>query len=186
MEEWYWCHGVLSTLTYRQPSATTGSASQQPLSFSDFSVDTNSAAVSMKGAQGPHAEVYFVNKCRNPHCCSSGEFLPTLGYRLILTGWHGISSMVCLPGKPFPIFVLLRTSRSWHWWRLGRIRGWFVSGLTKHVFTITPFIMTCLRKTAFLEFAHVPWVLPPKRLKQIRQEIHCLSSIAGATELSNS
>ena len=185
MEEWYWCHGVLSTLTYLQPSAATGSASQRPLGFSDFSVDTNSAAVSIKGAQGPRSEFTLWTNVEVPTTAQQESSFP-LGYRFIPIGWHGISSMVCLPGKLFPIFVLLRTSRSWHWWRLGRIRGWFTSGLTKHVFTITPFIMTCLCKTAFLEFARVPWVWPPKKLKQTRYEIHCLNSTAGATELSNS
>lgn len=37
------------------------------------------------------------------------------------------------------------------------MRGWFASGLTKHMFTITPFITPCLCKTVF--FGTSPWSL---------------------------
>lgn len=42
------------------------------------------------------------------------------------------------------------------------MRGWFASGLTKHVFTITPFIPVCA-KLSFLERPHGPWIWPPKK-----------------------
>lgn len=45
------------------------------------------------------------------------------------------------------------------------MRGWFASGLTKHVFTIIPFIPVCA-KLSFLEYPNGPWIWPPKNLEQ--------------------
>lgn len=122
------------------------------LSFSDFSADTNPAIRAWREWKD-HALMFTVWTNPEIPTAAQQESSFPLGYRFIPTGWYGISSMVCLPGKQFPIFVPLWASISWHWWRLGRMRGWFASGLTKHAFTITPFIPVCVF------FGTSPWSL---------------------------
>lgn len=66
----------------------------------------------------------------------------------------------------------------------GRMRGWFASGLTKHVFTITPFIMPCLCKTVF--FGTHPRSLDLASKKAETDSLrNTLSITARATKLSN-
>lgn len=160
MEEWYWSHWVLSTLScLQQPQAQLGCRH----SVSQISLLTQILQQEHEGSARTMLWCLL---------CEQMQKSPLLLSRRAPSHWA--IGLFQQDGMVFPLrfvcqesnFLFLSwASRSWHWWRLGRMRGWFASGLTKHVFTITPFIPACA-KLSFLERPHGPWIWPPKNLKQ--------------------